>query len=56
MCAPPHTPAHTLKACEQPAYGVPSSSLLERADAGLERFLAQYPEFDVPPPDHAGTA
>ncbi|MFF3013600.1 hypothetical protein [Streptomyces sp. NPDC057939] len=55
MSAPPHPPAHTLGACEQPAHGVPSPSMLDRADTGLERFLAQCPEFDVTLPYRPGT-
>lgn len=56
MSAPPPQPAAVPWTSEQPAHGVPSPSLLERADAGLERFFAKCPEFDVSLPDPPATA
>lgn len=54
MSAPPSPePDAVPPADTQPAYGVPSPSLLERADAGLDRFLADSPDLD---PDTRPTA
>ncbi|MGW4549939.1 hypothetical protein ACWEN4_26865 [Streptomyces violaceorubidus] len=37
-------PAGEGRGLQSPAYGVPSSSLLARADRGFARFLAQHTE------------
>lgn len=44
-----HLPEYDVNrpADQQPAHGVPSPALLERADAGLNRFLDQSPDLDT---------